>query len=95
MACGDVIRKKQTVDQQTQLTVLEVSIDIPVAAYRLALAILCLSHGLSELDVITRIDEVHQIAFDTLPVYLHLIFGFQQIDYLLLREPMFAVGIFA
>ena len=100
LAVGDMLGKKQTIDQQSQFAVREVAHKIEVrpdvALFRLAcLAVRHHADGFAVLDFVAAFHEAEKIPTDRLSVYRHTILRPKDIGDVFLAEPMILVAIAA
>ena len=94
---GNVVGEKDTVDKQTQLAVGELALEIKVGEDHVLLLVTVLvaehADGLAVVDVIPELDQVHQVALDSLAVELHVILALEDLLYLLLAQTMILVRV--
>ena len=94
---GNVVGEQDAVDKQAQLAVGELALEVEVGEDHVLLlvAVLVAEHAdtLAVIDVVAELDQVHQVALDSLAVELHVILAIEDLLYLLLAQTMILVRV--
>ena len=76
LAVWDVLGKQQTVDKQAQLSIGEVSVQVPIGEERFLLAVGLYPHRLAALYVKPQVNQIQQVPADGFPVRFHVVLPF-------------------